>query len=88
MSSASASETTTESNSKSEFDQYIIRRDDSGIYRRCPYCGKEVWDGPHSVSASGFAFHLNTKILAHSEKPEWKLKYGKNSWTLSSHSED
>jgi hypothetical protein len=87
-SQASEAAESSTSKPKNEFDQYIVRRDDSGIYRKCPYCGKEVWDGPHSVTASGFAFHLSTKILAHSEKPEWKLKYGKDSWTLSSHSDD
>jgi hypothetical protein len=79
----SASETApATSPSKIEFEEYIVQRDEKGIWRKCPYCGAKVWDGPHSVTASGFDFHLNTKILAHNEKPEWKLKYGKNSWHL------
>jgi hypothetical protein len=73
---------------KNEFDKYIVRTDDSGIYRKCPYCGKEIWDGAHNTRASGFAFHLNVKAPGHSDKPEWKARYGKNSWTLSSHSDE
>ncbi len=88
MSSTSQSPEEASSTEKLEFEKYIVRRDDSGIWRKCPYCGKDVWDGPHSVTASGFSFHLNTKILAHSEKREWKEKHGKNSWTLSSHADE
>jgi hypothetical protein len=75
-------ESSSSSSSKLEFEEYIVERNEKGIWRKCPYCGSKVWDGPHSVTASGFNFHLNTKILAHNEKPEWKLKYGKDSWHL------
>jgi hypothetical protein len=87
-SSTSQSPEASASKEKLEFEKYIVRRDESGIWRKCPYCGKEVWDGPHSITASGFSFHLNTKILAHNEKPEWKQKYGKNSWHLGSHDDE
>ncbi len=73
---------------KIEFEEYIVQRDDSGIWRKCPYCGTKVWDGPHSVTASGFAFHLNTKNLAHTEKPDWVQKYEKGSWHLGTHSNE
>jgi hypothetical protein len=65
-----------------DFEMYIVQRDDSGVWRRCPYCGQKIWDGVHNKSASGFLFHLNTKVGAHTEKPEWKEKFAKGSWHL------
>jgi hypothetical protein len=65
-----------------EFQEYVVQRDKEGTYRKCPYCGQKVWDGPNNTRAPGFRFHLGTKILAHSEKPEWVAKYGKDSWHL------
>lgn len=88
MSSSQSQSETATSSTKLEFEEFIVQRDDSGIWRQCPYCGTKVWDGPHSVTASGFSFHLNTRILAHNDKPEWKQKYGRNSWHLGTHADE
>jgi hypothetical protein len=65
-----------------DYEQYIVERDDNGIYRKCPFCGAKIWDGPHSEHASGFVVHITQKISGHSEKADWKLKFEKESWSL------
>jgi len=65
-----------------EYQEYVVQRDGSGVWRKCPYCSQRVWDGPNSQRAPGFAFHLSTKIGAHNDKPEWKARFGKDSWHL------
>ncbi|MGI0080545.1 MAG: hypothetical protein ACRECH_13090 [Nitrososphaerales archaeon] len=65
-----------------EFEEFVVEKNDEGIWRKCPYCGAKVWDGPHSQGASGFIVHLTQKISGHAEKQEWKTRYEKDSWQL------
>jgi hypothetical protein len=68
-----------------DFQEFVVQSDDSGVWRKCPYCGQKVWDGAHNKTASGFLFHLNNKTATHSENREWKEKYAKGSWHLGTH---
>ena len=64
-----------------EFMEFIVQKDSEGIWRRCPYCGTKVWDGPHTTRATGFSIHLSQKMPGHEENPSWKAKFGKGgSW--------
>ncbi len=65
-----------------EFEEYIVESNEKGVWRKCPYCGAKIWDGPHSERASGFTVHVTQKISGHSEKEEWKIKFEKDSWKL------
>jgi hypothetical protein len=63
-----------------EFSEFIVEKNDQGVWRRCPYCSQKIWDGPHSERATGFSIHLSQKMPGHQENPDWKIKYAKNSW--------
>lgn len=63
-----------------QFIEYIVEKNDSGIWRRCPYCGQRIWDGLHNENATGFSIHLSQKMPGHAQSAEWKAKYGKGSW--------
>jgi hypothetical protein len=65
-----------------EYPEYIVQRNEDGVWRRCPFCGERVWDGPKSKRAPGFTFHLSIKNLVHSTNSEWKVKFEKDSWHL------
>ena len=63
-----------------EFQEFIVEKSDQGIWRKCPYCGQKIWDGPHSETATGFSIHISQKMLGHEDNPDWKIKFGKNAW--------
>lgn len=65
-----------------EFKEYIVESNEEGVWRKCPYCGAKVWDGPHGERAPGFIVHVTQKISGHAEKEEWKIKFEKESWKL------
>ncbi|HZW58297.1 MAG TPA: hypothetical protein VFF30_18555 [Nitrososphaerales archaeon] len=52
-SSTSSTNTTT---GRLEFEEYIVKRDGSGIWRRCPYCGEKVLDGLAVLRPPGSTF--------------------------------
>ena len=66
--------------SKMEFTEFIVEKNEKGIWRKCPYCGQKIWDGPHSETATGFSIHVSQKMPGHQESPDWKVKFGKGSW--------
>jgi hypothetical protein len=39
------------------FDKYIVARDKLFWYRRCPYCGQEIWDRA-GEKPIGFRTHM------------------------------
>jgi len=63
-----------------EFTEFIVEKNEKGIWRKCPYCGQKIWDGPHSETATGFSIHVSQKMPGHQESPDWKVKFGKGSW--------
>ena len=63
-----------------EFAEYIVEKNDQGVWRKCPYCNQKIWDGPHSERATGFSIHISQKMPGHGESADWKNKYGKGSW--------
>jgi hypothetical protein len=71
-----------QSSTSLEYSEFVIAKDENGVWRKCPYCGSKVWDGLHSSTAPGFTFHLSTKNLAHASNAEWKLRFEKDSWHL------
>ena len=62
-----------------EFTEYIVEKNEQGVWRKCPYCGQKIWDGPHNENATGFSIHISQKMPGH-QSSEWKTKYGKGSW--------
>ena len=63
-----------------EYIDFIVEKNEKGVWRRCPYCGVKVWDGPHSKKAIGFSIHLSQIMPGHEDNKDWKLKFGKASW--------
>lgn len=63
-----------------QFNEFIVEKNETGILRRCPYCGQKIWDGLHNENATGFSIHISQKMPGHGDNPDWKLKYGKSSW--------
>jgi hypothetical protein len=63
-----------------EYTEFIVEKNENGIWRKCPYCGLKIWDGVHNATASGFSIHVSQKMPGHQEKADWKLKFGKDSW--------
>jgi hypothetical protein len=65
---------------KLEFSEFIVEKNEQGVWRKCPYCNQKIWDGPHSEKATGFSIHISQKMPGHGESADWKMKYGKGSW--------
>jgi hypothetical protein len=67
-------------NTLQQFEEFIVEKSDQGIWRKCPYCGEKIWDGIHNENATGFSIHVSQKMPGHTDKSDWKSKFGKGSW--------